>query len=137
MSQDINTIVVMPPLWRSDLRILEDIVEDIARHIGYNTITPIALPTTMQYRPLDAMVVARRRVTQLLVDRHQMTQCETYSRYHDEHLVQYQISKNHLIQLQNPPTTSQSYLRNHLRPQLIDMIVQNHKTMDTIGIFDI
>lgn len=64
---DVETLAVQPPTWRADLRIPEDLVEEIARLEGYDAI-PSRLPSAPGGRGLTRAQRARRAVANALAE---------------------------------------------------------------------
>ncbi|GAA1485721.1 phenylalanine--tRNA ligase subunit beta [Brachybacterium fresconis] len=62
-----DTLVVTPPSWRPDLTLREDLVEEIARLVGYEKI-PSVLPTAPGGRGLTIAQRARRDANRALVE---------------------------------------------------------------------
>ncbi|ALQ31301.1 phenylalanyl-tRNA synthetase subunit beta [Arthrobacter sp. YC-RL1] len=67
VSQDAAGFTVTAPSWRPDLAIKEDLVEEVARVIGYDQI-PATLPVAPPGRGLSRSQSQRRRVLQGLAD---------------------------------------------------------------------
>lgn len=63
----VETLAVVPPTWRGDLRIPEDLVEEIARLVGYDAI-PSRLPSAPGGRGLTRAQRARRAVANALAE---------------------------------------------------------------------
>jgi len=64
---DPGTLAVTPPSWRPDLAIREDLIEEIARLVGYETI-PSILPTAPGGRGLTRAQRARRSAHRALAE---------------------------------------------------------------------
>lgn len=62
-----GTLLVSPPSWRPDLTIREDLIEEIARLVGYETI-PSVLPTAPGGRGLTRAQRARRAANRALAE---------------------------------------------------------------------
>ncbi|ATG51483.1 phenylalanine--tRNA ligase subunit beta [Brachybacterium vulturis] len=62
-----GTLAVTPPSWRPDLTIREDLIEEIARLVGYETI-PSLLPTAPGGRGLTRAQRARRAANRALAE---------------------------------------------------------------------
>src|SRR5690625_6469561 len=62
-----ETLMVTPPSWRPDLTIREDLVEEIARLVGYEQI-PSLLPSAPGGRGLTRAQRARRSASRALVE---------------------------------------------------------------------
>ena len=126
---------VVAPYWRTDVRIPEDLVEDIARIIGYDE-----LPTTLhcgklpRYEP-DPIRALRERVSDILVGCG-MQQVITYSLTSLELLGK--VGANLVpLRVANPIALGQEYLRTTLRPGLLQALAANEKHEDgSIRLFE-
>jgi phenylalanyl-tRNA synthetase beta chain len=125
-----TVFTVTAPTWRHDLEIRDDLVEEIARLIGYDQI-PSTLPVAPPGRGLTREQAARRRVVQGLADAG-MTEVLAYpfvteaqnrffgSATEDEGAAQ------RMVHLANPISAEFGYLRTSLLPGLLDIARRNH-----------
>ncbi|MEV4901819.1 phenylalanine--tRNA ligase subunit beta [Citricoccus sp. NPDC055426] len=125
-----TVFTVTAPTWRHDLEIPDDLVEEIARLIGYDQI-PSTLPVAPPGRGLTRQQAARRRVVQGLADAG-LTEVLAYpfvteaqnrffgSATEDEGAAQ------RMVHLANPISAEFGYLRTSLLPGLLDIARRNH-----------
>ncbi|MGW9552541.1 phenylalanine--tRNA ligase subunit beta [Citricoccus zhacaiensis] len=125
-----TVFTVTAPTWRHDLEIRDDLVEEIARLIGYDQI-PSTLPVAPPGRGLTREQAARRRVVQGLADAG-LTEVLAYpfvseaqnrffgSATADEGAAQ------RMVHLANPISAEFGYLRTSLLPGLLDIARRNH-----------
>lgn len=120
-----DKLLVTVPYWRTDIRLAEDLVEEIARIIGYDEI-PTTLPSGAlpQYQP-DPMRSLRERVSHILVGCG-MQEVITYSLTNIE-MLRKVASSVVPLRIANPITTEQEYLRTTLRPGLLKILAANEK----------
>ena len=64
--QSDSVIWMKPPYWRSDITIEDDIVEELARIIGYDSIPTTMISTPIPHGQTQAQRVLRERVKDLL-----------------------------------------------------------------------
>ncbi len=130
---------VRPPFWRSDLNIREDIIEELARIIGYDN-----MPTTMPAGPLPEPIFDPRRDLEEAV-RDILVGCGL-----QEVLTYSLVSKTLLdlfdrngapepLRLVNPMSAEQEYLRTSLRPSLVNTLATNRRRGEVgpVKIFEI
>ena len=113
------------PYWRTDVRLAEDLVEEIVRIIGYDE-----LPTTLPSGALPAYIpdpirALKMRISDILVGCG-MQEVVTYSLTSIDTLQRIfpQIAP---LKVANPITTEQEYLRTTLRPGLLQVLSSNAK----------
>jgi len=116
---------VARPYWRTDVRLAEDLVEEIVRIIGYDE-----LPTTLPSGALPAYIpdpfrALKMRISDILVGCG-MQEVVTYSLTSIDTLQRIfpQIAP---LKVANPITTEQEYLRTTLRPGLLQVLSSNEK----------
>ncbi len=119
---------VTPPSWRMDLRIKQDLVEEIARLTGYDAI-PSTLPTAPPGRGLTRVQQQRRRVLQALADSG-LTEVLSYPfvtrQDNDVFGVAESGAKRQAVKLLNPLSEEQGFLRTSILPGLLDVARRNH-----------
>ncbi len=118
---------VVPPTWRPDLVAKEDLVEEIARLVGYDTI-PSRLPVAPPGRGLTAEQLARRRVADALAAAG-LTEVLAYpfvSQADNELWGAPESGAPVLsVKLANPISEAQGMLRVSLLPGLLDVLRRN------------
>ena len=128
VSRDAAGFTVTAPSWRPDLAIKEDLVEEVARVIGYDQI-PATLPVAPPGRGLSRSQSQRRRVLQGLADVG-MTEVLSYpfvSQAQNNTFGAAQAGTPvKAITLANPISKEFRFLRTSLLPGLLDTARRNH-----------
>jgi phenylalanyl-tRNA synthetase beta chain len=135
-----DTFVVTPPPIRTDISITEDVVEEIARIVGYDRI-PVRVPDgplpLHERHPLEEL---RERVRDRLVG-FGLQETVSYSLIDPAWLERLAPDGTPIapdpIRLQNPTSVSQSVARPTLRASLLDTAARNLKHRDGVAIFEI
>jgi phenylalanyl-tRNA synthetase beta chain len=133
-------IEVLPPWWRGDIRYPVDLVEEVVRIAGYDTV-----PMTMLSRPIpphnpDEMFALKRKIRSRLAG-YGFQEILTYSLTSMDLLKK--LSEDApsipgLMKLFNPMTAEQEYLRPNLRAGLLAAIASNRKVeADGLRLFEI
>ncbi|MBE0415599.1 MAG: phenylalanine--tRNA ligase subunit beta [Dehalococcoidia bacterium] len=126
------------PYWRTDVRLAEDLVEEIARIIGYDEL-PITLPSgALPQYEADPMRAIRERASDILAGCG-IQEVITYS------LISLEVSRKVVLnsgltplKIANPITTEQEYLRTTLRPGLLEALSANEKHEEgSIRLFEV
>ncbi|MCK4242889.1 MAG: phenylalanine--tRNA ligase subunit beta [Dehalococcoidia bacterium] len=133
-----DELSVTVPYWRTDVRLSDDLVEEIARIIGYDEF-PTTLPSGSlpRYQP-DPMRALRQRVSQILAGCG-MQEAITYSLTSLE-VMGKAVPQSQLAPLRvaNPITAGQEYLRTTLRANLLVTLSANEKhEEDGIRLFEV
>jgi phenylalanyl-tRNA synthetase beta chain len=132
-----NIIATTIPTYRNDLRIEEDLIEEVARIYGYNNfpktipegITPIAqIPYFKNYR-FD------EKVKNILIASN-FSEIYTYSLIGEKDLPEY-INSQSLLRIDNPVSRDFEYLRSTLRINLLKALKQNSANFDKINLFEL
>lgn len=117
-------LIVDAPTRRQDIKIEEDIVEEIARMYGYDEIPktiPVAETSVGGLTPYQE----KRRVTRHHLEGSGLFQALTYSLTSDELAQKYALQTEETTRLMMPMSEAHSTLRQSLLPHLIEAAVHN------------
>jgi phenylalanyl-tRNA synthetase beta chain len=130
--------LVDPPSWRSDLLSPADLVEEVARLVGYD-----AIPSLLPPHPLSpGLTNFQRRIrilAQLLADRG-LVEVQNYPFTSDRTLKEmgYKGERAKAFRIANPMSEDAPLLRTHLIPGLIDTAARNiSRGARDFGLFEI
>ena len=126
------------PTWRStgDVSIKADIMEEVARMVGYENFEPTSITATFDgaINQLDFDLV--RRVKEYLAFRCGMQEIFTYP-WMSEEFVRAILPENApLLALATPPSPEEKYIRCSLLPNICKAIVKNERNFDAFDIFE-
>ena len=135
-----DTLVVTPPPLRTDIGIAEDIVEEVARIVGYDRI-PVRIPDgplpLHERHPLETL---REQVRDRLVG-FGLQETISYSLIDPAWLTRLTADGSPIapdpIRVQNPTSVAQSVARPTLRASLLDTASRNLRHRDSVAIFEI
>ncbi|MCZ2403745.1 phenylalanine--tRNA ligase subunit beta [Paenarthrobacter sp. Z7-10] len=123
-----TTYTVTVPSWRTDLRIPDDLTEEIARLVGYDKI-PATLPVAPPGRGLSRVQQQRRRLLQALADAG-LTEVIAYpfvSKLSNDTFGTADAAVSApAVKLANPISEEHSFLRTSILPGLIEIAKRNH-----------
>ncbi len=122
-----DVLRVVPPSWRPDLRLPVDLVEEVARLVGYDTI-PSVLPTAPAGRGLTHAQRARRSVARALAE-HGFVEVLTYPfvapSVHDALGLAPDDDRRRALRLANPLSDEAPELRTSLLATLLEALRRN------------
>ena len=126
-----DDLKVTVPYWRSDINIEDDLVEEVARVIGYDEVPTTMLSTPIPYyqpQPLRELI---ERVKDLLVAAG-MQEVISYSATSREELEKARGSDSASVTLKlaNPMSSQQEYLRTSLRGSMLSVLAANEPHED-------
>ncbi len=135
-----DQLVVTPPAIRTDIAIPEDIVEEVARVVGYDRI-PVRQPTGVlplhERHPLEQL---RERVRDALVG-FGLQETITYSLIDEQWLSRITPDGSPLapqpLRVTNPTSAQQEIIRPTLRASLLDTASRNMRHRKGLAIFEI
>ncbi len=139
--KDEDTIWVNPPTFRIDIEREADLVEEVARLVGYNNI-PTSLPTVnLSYPEQDNKRKLRTKVANLLADMG-FFEAINYSFVTEQHVSMMKLAADDYrraqVQLLNPLSEEQSVMRTMLLPGLLENLKRNINFQNTaVKIFEI
>jgi phenylalanyl-tRNA synthetase beta chain len=135
-----DTLVARPPAVRTDIAIPEDLIEEVARIVGYDRL-PVHLPEgplpLVESHPLHDF---RERLRDALIGMG-LQETVSYSLIDPAWLGRLSADGKPIapepLRIQNPTTVTQSVARPTLRPSLLDTARRNLRHRDGIGFFEI
>ncbi|HSW74184.1 MAG TPA: phenylalanine--tRNA ligase subunit beta, partial [Candidatus Limnocylindria bacterium] len=132
-----GTYTITVPSFRAtkDITIKEDILEEIGRLIGFESIAPV-----LPYKPLqpsDVTPVLRvREIKRIMATALGARELYTYAFYDEEFLRQLQWQPDARLEVQNPVSEHWRRLVTSLVPHLIKAVAQNAPEHDTLRFFE-
>ena len=121
-------IKATPPYWRSDISLEVDLIEEVARIIGYDKIPMTMLSQPIPRQNLAPVLTLKERITQGLVGygfqeilSYSLTALESLNRLRPES----QSPEFTPLRMANPMTADQEYLRPNLRVNLLNALAGN------------
>lgn len=129
-----DKIIATAPYWRSDIKIEEDIIEEVGRYYGYDKIPVTLFRDPIPHQDTLPIVALRRKVKQILTGMG-LQEIMTYTLISRE-LIRNIYSEPHdpepvPAKVANPMTAEQEYLRPSLRPNLFATLAANQRLADS------
>jgi len=133
-----RTLVVVPPTWRAtrDVSLKDDLVEEVGRILGYDTIEPRA-PLIPSAVPPDSPVRHHHRRVRQLAASQGFTEVYNYSFYSEEAARRFGLQPEAHVRVLNPIAVDQNLLRMSLLPGIYKNIQENARHFDQFRIFEI
>jgi phenylalanyl-tRNA synthetase beta chain len=131
-----GVLLVTVPSWRAtkDVSIKDDLVEEVGRIIGYDSITPRPPMVATVVPPVNQERKYHHRVRDLMVDQG-FTEVHNYSFLSDDLAARFGHSG--LVRVGNPIASDQNVMRKSLVPGIWKNIVENSKHFDSFRLFEI
>lgn len=132
--------VVRVPYWRTDVRIADDVAEELARIIGYDELPTTTLGGVIPPAQPQPARELRERVRDVLVAAgmqevitYSLTDLETLSKV----LPPEELEQSPPLRVANPMNRQQEYLRTTLRGSLLSTLASNlHHRQERIALFE-
>ena len=136
-NDDSSTVTAVAPFWRSDIHILEDIIEEVGRLNGFDAIEP-ALPlrdfTAISPDSFDQM----RSTIRHALARSGANEVLTYSFVHGDVLKKAGLSPDNSYKITNSISPDLQYYRQSLTPSLLGLVHPNSKNgFDDFALFEL
>jgi len=113
-----TVISVTAPYWRTDIRLSEDLIEEIGRIVGYDELPATTLHGELPQQAPSPLLNIKERISDLLVGCG-MQEIITYSLVSQTMLDRIDPENNAALKLANPLTLEQEFLRTSLRGGLL------------------
>jgi phenylalanyl-tRNA synthetase beta chain len=131
------TVLVKAPYWRADIHIPEDIIEEIGRLNGFDSIEP-----TLPKREFNAVKLSDfdifRNTLRKIMERAGANEVLSYSFVHGNVLEKASQDINNSYKLVNSISPDLQYYRQTLTPSLLDLVHPNIKQgFDNFALFEI
>lgn len=132
-----HTLAVTAPWWREDIRIEQDLYEECAKIVGYES-----LPTTLPSLPPSLFsnhisMTNMRRLRELLVDRG-LFEVMSYSFVSQKHLQSDNLDRDKHLKIVNPLSVEQEYLRTTLMSSHVQIVKNNSNyAREAYGFFEV
>jgi phenylalanyl-tRNA synthetase beta chain len=138
VTQNGQALTVVVPSWRAtkDVSMKDDLVEEVGRMIGYDSITPRPPMVPTVVPPDDPRRMFLRGVRALATARG-FTEVSNYSFVSNEEALKFGFELGDHVRVTNPIAADQSLLRVSLIPGLARNIHENSKHFDSFRLFEI
>jgi len=131
-----QSMTVGVPTKRLDVSLPEDLIEEIGRIYGYQKIKA-AFPTATLIPPKRNIEIFWEDMTKNILKEAGFTEVYNYSFFGEKEAKIFGYEKKDLIELENPLSGEQKYLRASLIPNLLKNIEKNFRYFPEIKIFEL
>ena len=129
---------VSVPSWRStkDVSIPDDLVEEVGRMVGYDSITPVAPLVPAAVPPANPTRKFQHEVRAVFVDEG-FTEVYNYSFLSEESVRAFGFDPAAHLRVANPIASDQALMRASLLPGIWKNVIENAKHRDSFRLFEI
>jgi phenylalanyl-tRNA synthetase beta chain len=126
------------PSWRAtkDISIKDDLLEEVGRMLGYDSITPRAPLVESVVPPANPSRVYERRVREMAAAQG-FTEVQNYSFVNEEMVRAFGMDPEAHVKVANPIASDQTLLRQSLLPGIRKNIVENSRRLASFRLFEI
>lgn len=137
-SSDGNLLEITAPSWRStgDISLPDDILEEVARMIGYENFELKVPRVDLKGPVLQPKASLFRRIDEYLAFQCGFYEIMTYPWMKDLYREALGLEKEKMLELAQPPALDQAHLRSSLLPGILQAIVENARFDDRFRIFE-
>lgn len=129
-------VMVEVPTLRKDLNIPEDLIEEVGRIYGFEKIKPL-FPMASLVPPIRNLEIFWKNFVKDRLKEIGFTEVYNYSFISKGMAEIFAYSKSNLIEVENPVSENQRYLRPSLIPNLLKNVKDNIKNFEEIKIFEL
>jgi phenylalanyl-tRNA synthetase beta chain len=132
-------VEVLVPSFRAtkDILVEADVIEEIARFVGYGNIEPVLPLATVRRFPPSAQQRLEQRTAELLCRARGCYEMHDYIWYHDDWLATLGWDPGDCIRLRNPPAQGQERLRRSVIPGLLQAAELNRRELPALRLMTI
>ncbi len=133
-----EVFTVTIPSWRAtkDISIKDDLVEEVGRMVGYDSITPQA-PAVLDTVPPQEESRTFHRYARAMFTAQGFTEVHNYSFISDDLARKFGFEPADHVRVANPIASDQNLLRTSLLPEIYGNIVENRKHFEQFRLFEI
>lgn len=128
-----SSVTVSPPYWRSDVTIEDDLVEEVARVIGYDEMPVTMLSSPIPHQRPRPTWELKERVRDMLVAAG-MREIITYNVVSEDSLQAVGEWRGDSLSLANPMNEELRYLRTTLRASMLQTVSENRRLVGEEGL---
>lgn len=134
VEENTDTYLITPPSWRAtwDVSIPEDIIEEIARHIGYENISGSPLTGPL----LTSHIHSHDKLTSSI------SHFFSHRGFHDVYTYPFTLEERHQRMTIHPPSIiknaseNRTHLRAHVGESLLELVAAHYRSYDHGGFFE-
>lgn len=130
-----NFLIVDVPSFRKDIAIQEDLIEEIGRIYGYDNIKPVIPSALLIFSDKNENIFWENK-TKDIMKQIGFSEIYNYSFINEKNAEIFKKNEN-FIEVENPVSIEQKYLRPSLIPGLLKNIKHNFKRCEILKIFEI
>ncbi|MFH1833214.1 MAG: phenylalanine--tRNA ligase subunit beta [Candidatus Levyibacteriota bacterium] len=133
-----NIIQTLIPTYRNDLKIEEDLIEEVARLYGYNK-----FPKTLPFGEIPTKQIPYFKDYRIdekvksILNSCGFSEVYTYSLLGEKDLIDWEINPNNILRIDNPVSKEFEYLRPTLKINLLKALRQNQANFEEINLFEL
>lgn len=132
-----KTLEIIPPSWRYDINLEEDVFEEIIRIYGYNHVSPTLPSGELSLSINNNNFSLENKIAQICSNLG-WNETQTFSFYSPSEIKISKISAENHVKLQNPLGPETSILRASLLPGLLKSLHKNiNSTLSDLSLFEI
>lgn len=123
-----KSLTVTAPLWRTDIHLPEDVIEEVGRLLGYDNI-PLQLPQkSFTGSAIDPMIQLKRELREILSERLCMHELLTYSFVSQKLMSKAGKDPDDCYEITNSISPELQCFRSEIVPSLLDKVRENLKS---------